>query len=148
MAGRQRAGQQLSRNSHWIWVWGNTGLKGWGVQFTLSLEPSRTSIIREKALQFVLKGTENSRHLTNLTQTQQQPCLQQLHPLTATILPSAAPQLLWALGRGSLHPPWALVHSSSPLLPPGSWQLQIQKSPISRALVETDSSVSVTVTGN
>lgn len=56
---RQRAGQQLSRNSHWILVWSNTGPKGWGVKFTLlSLEPYKTSIIREKGLQFLLKGTE------------------------------------------------------------------------------------------
>lgn len=68
MPGRQRAGQQLSRNSHWILVWSNSGLKGWGVEFMPSLEPYR-AFIREKDLHFLLKGTENSRPFTNVTQT-------------------------------------------------------------------------------
>lgn len=146
MAGRQRAGQQLSRNSHWILVWSNTGLKGWGVQFTLlSSELYRISIIRGKGLQFLLKGTGtadpsqtcHTHHQTwkklSVTGHSSTPCLYRLHLITATFLPSAAPHLLWAqccqlrglwaVAPSSLAGLWCTSAPQCYLLPADSFQI-------------------------
>ena len=59
---RQRAGQQLSRNSHCSLVWSNIGPKGRGAKLTLlSLDPYKTVfVIGGKGLKFLLKETERA----------------------------------------------------------------------------------------
>lgn len=145
MPGRQRAGQQLSRNSHWILAWSNTGLKGWGVEFMLlSLEPDRTSSIRAKGLQLLMKGTETAgtsqtwhRHpspdlkeaVSNCTHQHSLSLPAASHHSHVSAISNSTPALGWvlpaqrALSSGSHQPGWALMHISSPVLPPGCWQL-------------------------
>lgn len=101
---RQRAGQQLSRNSHWSLVWSNVGL---GCQADVAkLRSLQTPFVR-KGLKFLLKGTETAdtsqvylKHtspdlkegvrVTGHTSTS---CHYQLDIITATFLPSATTTL-------------------------------------------------------
>lgn len=134
----------LSRNSHWSLVWSNTGLKGWGVEFTLlSLEPYKTSIFREKE-QLLLKGTQTAdtsqswhRHtspklkgaVSNWTQQHLLSPPTASHHSHVSAISSSTPALgsvlpvQAALSRGSHQPAWILMHINSPALPPGCWQL-------------------------
>lgn len=167
MPGRQRAGQQLSGNSHWSLVWNNTGPKGWGVEFTLlSLEPYKTSIIREKGLQFLLKGTETAdtsqtwhRHtspdlqkgVSNRTHQHLLSLPDASHHSHVSAISNSTPvwgqccqfRLLWAVTPTSLARLWCTSAPHRYLLAADNFQ--IQKSPINRVLVETNSSVSGTM---